>query len=134
MAANMYIRFEGPAITGASTAAGHAGEIEMLSWSHGFVQPTSPAPVQATHQNFSFTKYLDSASNELMKYFWSGQQFQKANVSLYRGDGDGALYLTIAMEHVIILNVSVSGGPGGVPVENISLDYGLLQYNYIDQK
>jgi type VI protein secretion system component Hcp len=38
------------------------------------------------------------------------------------------------MQHVVILNYSVSGGPGDIPVENVSLDYGTVQYTYIDQK
>lgn len=41
MASNLYIKFEEPAIEGTSTAAEHAKEIEILSWSHGFLQPTS---------------------------------------------------------------------------------------------
>ena len=68
MASNMYIKFEEPAIDASSTAAGHEKEIEILSWSHGFVQPTSPtrsfagsgSVEQATHQNLTFTKYLDT--------------------------------------------------------------------------
>ena len=31
-------------------------------------------------------------------------------------------------------NYSVSGGPGDIPVENVSLDYGIVQYTYLDQK
>ena len=35
---------------------------------------------------------------------------------------------------MIIANYSVSGGPGDIPVENVSLDYGIIQYNYKDRK
>ncbi|HEX3579135.1 MAG TPA: type VI secretion system tube protein Hcp, partial [Thermoanaerobaculia bacterium] len=55
----------------------------------------------------------------------------------FRADGEAGkpvLYLTVAMQHVIISNYSVSGGPGDVPVENISLGYGIIEYTYIDQK
>jgi len=38
------------------------------------------------------------------------------------------------MEHVVIANYSVSGGPGDLPVENVSLDYGIVNYIYVDQK
>lgn len=45
----------------------------------------------------------------------------------YRSDGTSdespALYLTIAMEHVVISNFSTSSDPGGAPIDNISLDY-----------
>ncbi len=141
----MYLRFENPEVSGASTAAGHQGEIEVLSWSHGFAQPTSPTRgsaaggtvEQASHANLSFTKYLDRTTNELLKACWSGKQFGKATLTCFRSDGTSGnrpvQYLEVVMEHVIISNYSVSGGPGDVPVENISLDYGIVQYHYKDQ-
>jgi type VI secretion system secreted protein Hcp len=146
MASNMYLKFEEPAVDGSSTADGHAKEIEILSWSHGFVQPTSPTRSsagagtveQATHQNLSFTKYLDTATNALLKFCWSGKQFKTATLTCYRADGANdnkpVEYLKVIMEHVVISNYSVSGGPGDVPVENVSLDYGIVQYNYKEQK
>jgi type VI secretion system secreted protein Hcp len=142
----MYLKFEDPAVEGSSTAEGHAKEIEVLSWNHGFVQPTSPTRSsagsgtveQATHQNFSFTKYLDTATDSLLKYCWSGKQFKTATLSCFRSDGakdnKPVEYLKVIMEHVVLSNYSVSGGPGDIPVENVSLDYGIVQYNYIDQK
>lgn len=144
MATTMYMKFEDPGI-GSSDAPGHHDEIEVLSWSHGFVQPTSPTRSsvgsgtveQATHQNFSFTKYLDRSTNELLKYSWSGRQIGKATLSCFRAEGaagNQVLYLTVAMQHVVISNYSVSAGPGDIPLENVSIDYGIVQYNYIDQK
>jgi len=129
MASNMYIKFEEPAIDASSTASGHEKEIEVLSWSHGFVQPTSPTRSsagsgtveQATHQNLTFTKYLDTATNALLKYCWSGKQIGKATVTCWRSDGAAdnkpVKYLEVLMEHVVIANYSVSGGPGDIPVD-----------------
>jgi type VI secretion system secreted protein Hcp len=146
MASNMYLKFEEPAIETGTTAVGHEKEIEVLSWSHGFVQPTSPTRSaagagtveQATHQNFTFTKYLDAATNALLKYCWSGKQIGKATLTAFRSDGatdnKPVEYLNVVMEHVIVSNYSVSGGPGDIPVENVSLDYGVIQYNYKEQK
>jgi type VI secretion system secreted protein Hcp len=143
-ATNMFIKFDG--IDGSSTAAGHEKEIELLSWSHGFVQPTSPTRStggsgtveQATHQNLTFTKYLDDASTALLKACWSGKQLPSATISCFRSDHSGdnqpVKYLEVAMEHVVISNYSISGGPGDIPVENISLDYGAVKYTYFDQK
>src|SRR5687768_14933930 len=117
-ATNMYVKFEQPAITGGSTATGHAGEIEVLSWNHGFVQATSPTRSsagsgtveQATHQNFTFTKYHDTATDDLLKNCWAGKQFRKVTLSCFRSDGatdnKPVLYLTVVMEHVVISNFS----------------------------
>jgi type VI secretion system secreted protein Hcp len=146
MATNMYIKFENPAVTGDSTSQEHAGEIEIMSWSHGFSQPTSPVRSnvggggveQANHSNFTFTKYLDSATDDLLKQCWTGKQFAKATVSCYRSDGAAdnkpVQYLLIEMEHVVISNLSISGGAGDLPVENVSLDYGIVKYTYTPRK
>jgi type VI secretion system secreted protein Hcp len=146
MATNMYIKFETPNIEGSSAAAEHAKEIEILSWSHGFSQPTSATRStagagtveQANHQNFSFAKYLDKATTPLLKNCWGGKQFEKATVTCFRADGaldnKPIKYLEVIMEHVVISNYSISGGSGDVPVENISLDYGTVKYTYVAQK
>lgn len=141
MSAKMFIKFEEPAITGSGSEPGHESELPILSWTHGFMQPTGPGSGtagQATHQSLTFTKYLDNATKDLLKYCWSGKQIGKATIACYRSIGgwDDKLvkYLEIVMQHVIIANYSVSGGPSDIPIENVSLDYGLVQYTYLDQK
>ncbi len=144
MATNMYITFED--IEGGSSSSGHEKQIEMLSWNHGFNQPTSPVRSaagsgtveDAAHQNFSFSKYIDSATDDLLKACWTGNQIPSATVTCYRSAGDTSNtqveYLKIVMTHVIVSSYSISGGPGDVPVENVSLDYGIVQYTYLPQK
>ncbi|MEA2338497.1 MAG: type secretion system secreted protein Hcp, partial [Thermoanaerobaculia bacterium] len=83
-------------------------------------------------------KYLDHATDDLLKLCWAGKQIGKATLSCYRADGASdnkpVEYLRLVMEHVIISNYSISGGPGDIPVENVALDYGIIQYTYVDQK
>jgi type VI secretion system secreted protein Hcp len=146
MATNMYLRFEQPEVTGSSTAPDHHGEIEVLAWSHGFVQPTSPSRrgggpetvEQATHQNLTLTKNVDSATSELMKACWSGRQFGKATLTCFRAGanpGDKPVeYLTVVMEHVIVSNYALSAAPSDLPMENVGLDYGIVEYRYTEQK
>lgn len=145
MASHIYIKFDEPTIPG-SAVGDHRGEIEVLSWNHGFVQPTSPTrggtgsgtADQATHQNLTFTKYLDSATNELLKYCWNGNQFGRVTLSCFRSDGATdtrpILYLRVVMQQVVISNYAVSGGPHDVPVESVSLDYGVVRYEYLSPK
>ena len=84
------------------------------------------------------TKYLDAGSTELLRACWGGQQFKQVLLTCYRSDGakdnKPVQYLKVDMQHVIVANYSVSGGPGDVPVENVSLDYGVIQYTYAEQK
>jgi type VI secretion system secreted protein Hcp len=144
MAINSYIKMAG--IDGGSTSSGHEKEIEVMSWSHGFSQPTSPvrstagagSVEQANHSNFTFTKYIDSATDDLLGFCWSGKQIATAVVTCYRADGakdnKPVEYLKIEMQHVVVSNYSISGGAGDVPVENVSLDYGIVKYTYLPQK
>lgn len=143
MATNMFLNFD-PALKGECTDANHKDWIEIMSWNHGFSQPTSPVKSnsggtveRANHMDLSFTKYLDSATDDILKRIFTGETLKKATLECYRSDGatDNAVkYLEIVMEHVVISNYSVSGGPGDVPVENVSLSYGKVQYTYKGQK
>lgn len=144
MAVNSYIDFK--EFTGDSTAKGHEDQIEILSWQHAFTQPTSPTRStagagtveQATHTPFTFSKYLDSGTDDIIGACWRGKQIDEVVVACYRADGadDNApvKYLEITMNHVIVKDYSVSGGPGDIPVENVSLDYGKVTYNYLPQQ
>lgn len=140
MSTNMYLKFEQPEIAGAATDPRHPGEIEVLAWSHGFAQPGSAtregSVEQAVHQNLTITKAVDSSMNELLRFCWSGKQIGKATLRCYRAaatpGAEPVLYLSVEMEHVVLSNYSISGGPAEVPVENISMDYGTVRYVYHD--
>jgi type VI protein secretion system component Hcp len=57
----------------------------VLSWSHGFTQPTGQ--LETSHSRLSFAKYLDVATNTLLKLSWSGRQIGKATITCFRSDG-----------------------------------------------
>ncbi len=146
MATNMYIKFVtegGDEVVGEATDVNHEEWIEVLSWSHGFSQPASPirsssgsTVERANHSDFSFTKYLDSATDDLLKACWSGDQFKTVDLECFRSDGNNEpiKYLEVNMEDVIISNMSLSGGGGDIPVENVSLAYSKITYTYDSKK
>ena len=143
MSANMYLKLEG--VEGESVSDSNPKEFEILSWSHSFSQPTSPTRVsagagtveKAHHSDLTFTKYMDQGTPPVLKACWNGKQSKTAVLTCYRSDGaeDGKplQYLKIEMEEVVISNYSVSGGAGDIPIENISLNYGKVTYNYMPQ-
>ena len=144
MATHMFIKFETPDIDGGSAMKGHEKEIEVISWSHGFSQPASSVRSaagggtieKADHGDFNFTKYMDSATDDLLKYCWNGKHIGKAIFKAYRADGEktpGALYLQIEMESVVVSSYSTGGGGGDIPSESISLGYNKVTYTYKGQ-
>lgn len=144
MAGNMFMNIEGPEVKGESTDSEHTDQLQVLSWSHAFNQPTSPTRSaagggtveQANHTDFQFTKYTDAATDDLLKFCWQGNMIDKCTFQAYRADGDNkpVKYLEVVMEHVIVSNISVGGGTGDIPVESVSLSYSKVTYNYIPQK
>lgn len=138
MASKMFLKLG--EIEGESEEVNHKAWIEILSWSHGFSQPTTPVRAstaatteQANHSDLSVTKYLDCATDAILSTCWKGEQLKAATVECYRSDGSetAVKYLMVEMEQVIVSNYSISGGGGDIPMENISLSYGKVGYNYI---
>jgi type VI secretion system secreted protein Hcp len=140
MAGNTFLEITGPDIKGETTDSAHKDQIEVLSWSHSFSQPTSATRSSAgggtvemaSHSDLNFQKYLDSASDDIIKACWSGKHQKKATLHCYRADGDNkpVKYLEIVMEDVVVSNYSVGGGSGDIPVESASLNYGVVTYKY----
>lgn len=140
MTQNLFLRIDG--VEGECGVDGRRGDIQVLSWSHSFNQPTSPTRAatgggsveQANHADFSFTKHLDTASVPLMKLCWTGKTVPSAVFTACRADGDALVeYLKVEMTGLIVSNVSVGGGPGDQPTETITLSYGKVRYTYSAQ-
>ncbi len=146
MATNMYLNFGAPIKDkGECTDANHKTWIEIMSWNHSFNQPTSPirssagggTVERANHSDFGFSKYVDSATDDLLKMLWTGMHIPTATVECFRSDGatgNAVKYLVVDMEQVVVSNYSISAGQGDVPVENISLSYAKVKYTYQPQK
>lgn len=143
MAINTFMKIKGPDMNGGSTSKGHETEIEVLSWNHGFNQPTSSirsaggggTVEKANHQAFVFSKMLDSATDDLLKACWSGKHCATATLTCYRSAGEleqmsHVPYLKVEMESVIISDLQVSGSVGDVPMETVALTYAKVTYTY----
>jgi len=141
MATNIYLKIEDPAIKGESTDAGHIGQIEILSWSHGVSQPTSPTRStagsgtveRANHQDLSIQKYVDISSTDLLKNCWSGKHFKKMTIAQFRSGGNqdqDVEFLTVELEDVVISSYHIGAGSGDLPMEGITLAYGKVTYKY----
>lgn len=143
MSTNMFLKLD--SITGESTASEHDKEIEILSWSHGFSQPTSSVRASSgstvekvNHSDISITKYLDASTDDILKMCWTGKQIKTGTITCLRSDGSEdnkhVIYLKIELEEIIVSNYRISGGGGDLPIENISLNYGKVKYTYLPQK
>jgi len=128
-------------LKGDSLDAKHPGEIQVLSWSWGMSQSGSThqgpggGSGKVNVQDLSFTKYIDDATPNLLKFCCSGNHFKQALLSVRKAGGKDAVdYLKITLKDIIISAVS-TGGSGGEDriTEHVTLNFGKFDVTYTPQ-
>lgn len=122
-------------IKGESVADGHAGEIDVLSWSWGVSQTgtthrgTGGGAGKANVTDISISKFLDAASPTLFLNCCTGKHFKEATLTV-RKAGDKPLdYLVIKLSDIIITGVQIGGSAGSEEMtESLSLNFALFEY------
>lgn len=140
MAVDMFLKIEGEDVKGESRDSVHAEEIDVLAWSWGMTQSGSfhlgagGGAGKVNVQDISITKYIDSATPNLMKACASGQHFDKATLTVRKAGGEQMEYLVIEMDKVLVSSVS-TGGSGGEDrlTENCTLNFGKVKTSYTPQ-
>ncbi|MCS4065442.1 type VI secretion system tube protein Hcp [Pseudomonas putida] len=115
--------------------------IEINGYNFGVNQSTSATASSSggatsgrtTLTNFTFTKFLDSASCKLLEASCSGQHLKEVKLALCRAGTDKLKYYEIVLEEVIIADYSQSAS-SGVPIEIVQLNYGRIKTTYTRQK
>ena len=139
MAVDMFLKIDD--IKGESLDAKHKDEIQVISWSWGMSQSgtTHDGPGagagKVNIQDLSFTKFVDKASPNLIKFCCSGKHFGQALLTVRKAGGDSPVeYLKIKISDIIISSVT-TGGSGGEDrlTENVSLNFGKFTLEYTPQ-
>lgn len=115
--------------------------IEVTGYNFGVSQTTSATASSAggatsgrtAVSNFTFTKFLDSASCKLMEASCAGQHLKEVRLALCRAGGDKLKYYEIILEEVMIADYTQSADDG-IPIEVVQLDYGRIKTTYTQQK
>lgn len=121
-----FMQIEG--ISGESTARGHEGQIEVLSWSWGVAQTTTAAGAGgggriAVAGRATVVKQIDKATPKLFERCAHGAVFPLVIVHLTREGGQ--TYLTYELTNVMVSSISHEDVDGdGVPVETLELALG----------
>jgi len=139
MAFDAYIKID--EIPGEALDEKYSKWIEVTGYDFGVSQSTSATASSAggatsgrtAVSNFTFTKFLDSASCKLMEASCAGQHLKEVRLALCRAGGDKLKYYEIVLEEVIITDYTQSAADG-VPIEVVQLDYGRIKTTYTQQK
>ena len=141
MAFDAFIKIDG--IEGESTDDKHAGWIEVTSYNSGLSQTVSStassaggaSAERADFQDFSFTKQIDKASPKLALACADGTHINTITVELCRSGTDKVKFMEYKMTNCIISGVSTNGNGGGdFPSENVTIDFGKMEWSYTQQK
>lgn len=122
---------------GESTDSKHEGWIEVLSFSWGVSQPSSaglPTSDRSAHDDLSITKALDKASPKLALFCCARTPVTSATLELIWVGGANTIYLRYTLRDCIISSVKPSGGKGVtdvLPMEEVSFNYGKIEWDYI---
>lgn len=85
-------------------------------------------------QDFSFTKWVDSASGPLMAHCCGGDHIPEIVLLVRKAGGKQEKYITMTMKRCIITSVS-TGGSGGEDrlTEHVSINFAEFLYEYFVQ-
>ena len=137
-----FLQIEG--VPGESLDDKHKDWIEVLSFQHQMDQPTSSTKGSAggaavgrtVHGDFMITKYIDKASPKLYEAVSAGKHFKKVKLECCRAGGSQLKYYEVTLEEVLIssVNISKNGEAGSLPIEQVALNYGKIEWIYTQQK
>jgi type VI secretion system secreted protein Hcp len=131
-----------PKIPGECQLPDYQEKIELLTFGHAVAMQMSgevghPERISGRphHQEFSVTKYLDSASPLLNLACCMGADQGTVKITLGRKEKGSVLAVMVyELSHVIISSVSVGGGGGSIPVEALTLNYTHITWTFIPPK
>jgi type VI secretion system secreted protein Hcp len=138
MAGDLFIKLGD--ITGESKADGHAGEIEIMSWSWGSSQSGSTRSISGSTagkvnvQDLTFTKLVDAATSNIVNAVCAGTTFPLATLICEKSAGNGkkpVQYLKIKLKDVNVSSHSVGGSNGSdTHTETVTLNFGAIETTY----
>jgi len=113
----------------------HSDWIEISSFSTGVSNSINcvekvqgnPGGEACSHQDISMTKVVDQTSPQLAAYGAVGKMWKEATIDVF--EEKDALY-QIKLENTAISSVSLSGGTGDVPYENLVLAFSKIIWKY----
>jgi type VI secretion system secreted protein Hcp len=127
-------------IKGESQDSTHKDEIDVLAWSWGMsnsgtVVGGGGGAGKAHVQDFSFTKFVDLSTTDLMLDTLTGKHIPEAKLTVRKAGDKPLEYLVITFKDVIVTSVS-TGGSGGEDrlTENVSLNFAEVEVEYTPQK
>ena len=139
-AVDYFLKIEG--IEGESQDSKHKGEIDLHSWSWGETQIGSSSigggggAGRVSMQDFHFVMGVNKSSPKILLACATGEHIKSATLTCRKAGKEQQEYLKIKMSDCLISSFQ-TGGSGGsdiIPVDQISLNFAKIEYEYKEQK
>jgi type VI secretion system secreted protein Hcp len=135
-----FLKIDG--VDGESTDDKHKGEIEVESWSFGgtnagsFNSGGGGGTGKVQMQDFHFVKKVDKASAKLFVSCATGEHLKTATLVCRKAGKDQQEFLTIILSPVLVSSFQTGGSASSdvIPMDQISLNYGKIEFKYKEQK
>ena len=141
MAVDMFLKIEG--IDGESKDSAHRNEVDVLSWSWGMAQSgtTHMGPGAGSGKvsvsDMTFSKYVDKATNNLVKACTSGRHIPEATLTVRKAGGDAPVeYFKITMTDIIVSSYQTGGDKDGLDriSEHVTFNFRKFTIDYTEQE
>jgi type VI secretion system secreted protein Hcp len=138
MAVDMFMKIDD--IGGESSVKGFEKSMDIISWNWGMTQSgsahsgTGAGSGKVNVQDLTFSKFIDSATHNLMKMCCSGKPFKLAMLTARKAGGTPHPYLVIKLHDGLISGVH-TGGSGGDDrfTESVTLNFAKFEITYTPQ-
>jgi type VI secretion system secreted protein Hcp len=139
-AVDFFLKLDG--IDGESQDAKHKGEIDVESWSWGESQAGSHAggggggAGKVSMQDFHFVMKVNKSSPKLLLACATGEHIKKATLVCRKAGKEQQEYLKITLSDLLVSSFQTGGSEGSsvLPMDQISLNYTKIEYEYKEQK
>lgn len=139
MAVDMFLKMA--PVKGESRDKKHKEEIDVLAWSWGCSNSGSAhvgggaGSGKVSVSDLTVTKYVDSASTDLLLACCNGTHFDEALLTVRKAGGkDPVEYIKITMNEVLITSIQSGGTEGDDRLrENCSLNFAKVKVEYTGQ-
>jgi type VI secretion system secreted protein Hcp len=135
-----FLKIEG--VQGESADDKHKNEIDVESWSWGETNAGSSSAGggggagKVSMQDFNFVMKMNKATPKLMLACASGEHIKKAELVCRKAGKEQQEYLKIVLSDVLVSSYQTGGSAGSsvVPMEQISLNFSKIEFEYKPQK
>lgn len=142
MAVDIFLKLSNN-IKGESQDSTHMDEIDVLAWNWGLSQSgtthvgSGGGGGKVNVQDISLTKYVDLASNDLIKRCTTGEHIENGELVVRKSGGSAPVeYFRMKMENIMISSYSTGGSKDGLDriQENLTLNFRKFEIAYTLQE